>query len=79
MSDDIPKFTGFPNVTFWDTVRMIRNEKLHLSDWTQFVDSPLSDTKKAEWATYRQALRDIPTNNSSASSQDEVTFPSEPS
>jgi hypothetical protein len=23
-------------------------------------DSPLSDTKKAEWATYRQELRDLP-------------------
>ena len=23
-------------------------------------DSPLSDSKKAEWATYRQQLRDLP-------------------
>ena len=37
-----------------------RNGKLADSDWTQFVDSPLSDVKKAEWVTYRQALRDIP-------------------
>ena len=29
------------------------------SDWTQMPDSPLSDSKKAEWATYRQELRDI--------------------
>lgn len=28
------------------------------SDWTQLPDVPLSAEKKAEWATYRQALRD---------------------
>lgn len=26
---------------------------------TQLQDSPLTDAKRAEWATYRQALRDI--------------------
>ena len=36
-----------------------RNKLLALSDWTQSADSPLTDEKKAEWATYRQALRDI--------------------
>lgn len=41
-------------------VRSLRNYKLGSSDWTQFADSPLSDSKKAEWASYRQALRDIP-------------------
>ena len=35
------------------------NNLLQESDWTQFNDSPLSDSKKAEWQTYRQALRDI--------------------
>ena len=38
------------------------NYKLTASDWTQLPDAPLSDSKKAEWATYRQALRDIPNN-----------------
>ncbi len=33
------------------------------SDWTQLPDSPLTDSKKAEWATYRQALRDLPSSN----------------
>jgi len=37
-----------------------RNGRLAVSDWTQLSDSPLSSTKKAEWATYRQALRDLP-------------------
>ena len=41
-------------------VRRNRNGLLAASDWTQLVDSPLADEKKAEWATYRQALRDYP-------------------
>jgi hypothetical protein len=36
-----------------------RNALLTASDWTQGDDSPLSDSKKAEWQTYRQALRDF--------------------
>lgn len=44
----------------WEDVINKRNNRLLASDWTQMADSPLSDTKKAEWATYRQALRDIP-------------------
>lgn len=39
--------------------RTERNKMLADSDWTQLPDSPLTDAKKAEWATYRQALRDI--------------------
>ena len=29
------------------------------SDWTQGLDSPLSEEKKDEWKVYRQQLRDI--------------------
>jgi hypothetical protein len=36
-----------------------RNALLANSDWTQLADVPLSAEKKAQWATYRQALRDI--------------------
>lgn len=39
--------------------RRRRNELLDSSDWTQMLDSPLDSTKKAEWAVYRQALRDV--------------------
>ena len=46
----------------WQELIDKRNNKLKDSDWTQLPDSPLSDSKKAEWATYRQALRDL-TNN----------------
>lgn len=37
-----------------------RNRLLAECDWTQTVDSPLSNEQKAAWATYRQALRDVP-------------------
>jgi len=65
-------------VDFWIGLRIARNTLLAESDWTQTLDSPLTDSKKAEWVTYRQSLRDLPANNSSASSADDVTFPTEP-
>ena len=37
-----------------------RDSRLVESDWTQLPDSPLTSTKKTEWATYRQELRDLP-------------------
>ena len=40
-------------------VRSNRDELLADSDWTQIPDSPLDDSTKASWATYRTALRDI--------------------
>ena len=40
-------------------LKLERNRMLSDCDWTQANDSPLSDAKKKEWATYRQALRDI--------------------
>jgi hypothetical protein len=46
----------------YEQLRTKRNKKLVASDWSQYPDSPLDSTKKAEWATYRQALRDLPTN-----------------
>ena len=41
-------------------VRSVRDELLTLSDWTQMPDSPLDESTKASWATYRTELRDIP-------------------
>jgi len=42
-----------------NAVRIQRGELLVASDWTQVDDSPLTNIKKAEWASYRQALRDV--------------------
>ena len=61
-----------------EILRANRDSLLSESDWTQMPDSPLSASKKTEWATYRQALRDLPANNSSASAIDDVTFPNKP-
>ena len=38
-------------------MRADRNKRLAESDWTQVADS---SANKATWATYRQALRDVP-------------------
>jgi hypothetical protein len=43
-------------------IRWKRDELLAACDWTQGNDSPLSVEDKALWATYRQALRDLPEN-----------------
>lgn len=57
------------------TVRRERDEKLRDSDWTQANDSPLTDAKKAEWATYRTSLRDVPSQSNFPT---QVTWPTEP-
>jgi len=41
-------------------VRSQRDSTLSGSDWTQVADVALSAEKVAEWATYRQELRDLP-------------------
>ena len=40
-----------------DSARAERDNLLSETDWTQVADAPVN---KAAWATYRQALRDIP-------------------
>jgi hypothetical protein len=55
-----------------------RNKLLTQSDWTQIPDSPLSDSKKTEWATYRQTLRDLPATYSSITNINQVTWPTPP-
>ena len=70
----------------WDSVfRKRRSLRLDDSDWTQGNDSPLSNSKKTEWATYRQTLRDLPASKDAATrkamSKDEnhSDWPTEPS
>ena len=60
----------------WQMLRNQRDDKLLLCDWTQGNDTPLGSSKKTEWATYRQALRDLPSNTSDPKNP---TWPSEPS
>jgi len=46
----------------WNMFRNLRNNMLQSSDRKMLWDSNLTDEKKQEWATYRQALRDLPVN-----------------
>lgn len=43
----------------WNEWRLIRNNLLAESDWTQLADVTLTDEAKAAWLEYRQALRDM--------------------
>ena len=56
-------------------VRLTRDIELKKCDWRVMPDSPLSDSKVAEWKTFRQALRDIPTQ---AGFPTNVTWPPRP-
>ena len=55
-------------------LRQKRDLLLQQTDWTQNRDVTLSND--ADWKTYRQALRDI---TDSATSIDDVTWPTKPS
>ena len=48
----------------WRALRSRRNHHLLESDWTAVTDSALSDEQKTAWASYRTALRDLPSNTS---------------
>ena len=56
----------------FDYVRVIRDAELAATDWTQAADAPVN---KAAWATYRQALRDLPSQNADPK---KIVFPSRP-
>jgi hypothetical protein len=49
-----------------------RNQKLFVCDWTQLADSTAD---KTAWATYRQALRDIPSQTGFPWT---ITWPTQP-
>lgn len=59
-------------------VRRPRDFFLAKSDWTQMPDSPLSAEKKAEWAAYRQQLRDMTTTYANIQNPSEIVPPTEP-
>ena len=65
----------FKQTTTANDIRLMRDIELKKCDWRVMPDSPLSDSKKAEWQTFRQALRDIPTQ---AGFPTNVTWPPRP-
>ena len=56
-------------------LRAVRESKLAATDWTQLPDVPFGSSEKANWAAYRQALRDITEHYQSL---DTVVWPTEP-
>ena len=59
-------------------IRLLRNQLLQGSDWTQLPDSPLSQEEKDLWHTYRQELRDITEAVSSNISNSDIVWPTKP-
>lgn len=77
---DPPEFL-YPEPLIRDNLADLRVERdilLKESDWTQLPDSPLSAEKKAEWAAYRQALRDLPINADTSLQYKDIQFPTPP-
>jgi len=63
-------------------LREIRDDRKGIlldCDWTVAEDTPLSADKKAEWKTYRQALRDMTSGLDTAEKARNVTWPTKPS
>ena len=48
----------------WMRLRYERSQRLAACDWTQVPDAPVDQTA---WATYRQELRDLPSNTTDPS------------
>jgi len=57
---------------FFERFRNWRNAELVACDWTQLADSTAD---KTAWATYRQALRDLPSQNADPK---KIVFPARP-
>lgn len=47
-------------INLWTSLRIERNNKLKLCDWTQLLD--IDEATKLQWQNYRQMLRDLPQN-----------------
>lgn len=62
-----------PTEWLWERIRNWRTAELVASDWTQIADS---QADKTAWATYRQALRDLPASNTDPK---KIKFPNRPS
>lgn len=68
-----------PTVPTLERLREVRTRLLEECDWTQVADSPLSNSKKTEWATYRTQLRNLPSSYDNDDDITDVTWPTKPS
>ena len=67
-----PLFPNATNEQKWEQIKLWRNNELGRTDWTQLADSPAD---KTSWATYRQELRDLPSQGGKA---EDAIFPIAP-
>tara|TARA_B100000073_G_scaffold343111_1_gene347308 strand:+ start:323 stop:853 length:531 start_codon:yes stop_codon:yes gene_type:complete len=67
---DDEALTAYQTAEKWKSVRNDRNRRLAETDYLALKDNTLS----ANWKTYRQALRDVP----SQSDPDNITWPTKP-
>ena len=72
LNDEFTNSSSF----LWMKLRNERDNLLLFSDFTQLADIGLTDSKKAEWVTYRKSLRDLPANTSDPANP---TWPTKPS
>ena len=80
----ISKINELNTILGWEILRIERNNLLKETDKYMVLDYPnLSESKKNEWITYRQLLRDLPLNaNPSVDEESElinITWPQQPS
>jgi hypothetical protein len=61
-----------PNEWLNERMRKQRDRLLSESDWAMATDAP---TDKEAWAVYRQALRDLPSQNADPK---KIVFPARP-
>ena len=84
-SDIEAKMTALENINKMEALRLERNSRLDDCDWTRMDDNGLSSSEKTEWATYRQALRDLPASANPTKNIDgqlilsSVNWPTKPS
>jgi hypothetical protein len=58
-----------------EDIRRERNTRLSRCDWTQVPDAPVN---QEAWRTYRQALRDLPSQYQNETDFANVVFPNPP-
>lgn len=68
----------YSSEALYSLIRQQRDARLYACDWTQLADSPLTESKKQEWSVYRQQLRDLPQNQPSLTSLEDVVWPAPP-
>ena len=61
-----------PDEWRWERIRLYRDDLLRQSDWRMVTDATWDTTA---WATYRQALRDLP---ESVTNPADIVFPNPP-